>query len=247
MEIPQDTFSRYEEKYLLSTPQYAALSAALTDRMRPDEFFKSTICNVYYDTPNYALIRASLDKPIYKEKFRLRSYGVPHSGSTVFLEIKKKFDGIVYKRRVAMTLAEAEAYLGSHVYPDTDSQILREIDWFRTFREELMPMVYLSYDRKAYVSVENPALRFTFDTNILWRQTGLSLPDGVGGASLLDDGFVLLEMKVPGALPLWFVKILHQINAQPTSFSKYGAAYQEILRRQLADRDQVEQGGFVCA
>jgi len=225
----QGIFQRYETKYLLNQPQYLLLMKQLRDRIYPDEFCKSTICNIYYDTPDFQLIRASLEKPVYKEKLRLRSYGVPAPDGKVFLEIKKKYRGIVYKRRVPMTLQEAERYLAGIARPETDCQILREIDWFRKFYGDLEPAVCLCYDREAYVDRNNPSLRYTVDTNIRWRRDQMDLQSGDGGALLLDEEQHLLELKVPGSMPLWLVQLLESLDIRQTSFSKYGAVYQTSL------------------
>ena len=96
------TFERRELKYRITDAQRAALEAAFDARMVPDEYGESTICNIYYDTADYRLIRAPLEKPAYKEKLRLRSYGVTGPGGEVFLELKKKYKGIVYKRRITL-------------------------------------------------------------------------------------------------------------------------------------------------
>ena len=96
------TFERRELKYRITDAQRAALEAAFGTQMIPDEHGESTICNIYYDTADYRLIRASLEKPAYKEKLRLRSYGVTEPGGEVFLELKKKYKGIVYKRRITL-------------------------------------------------------------------------------------------------------------------------------------------------
>ena len=125
----QGTFKRYEKKYLVTQQQYNALAKAFAARMVPDRFAESTISNIYYDTPDFRLIRRSLDRPAYKEKLRLRTYRTPHADTEAFVEIKKKYDHIVYKRRVAMTYSEAQAYLDGGAEPE-QSQISREIDWF---------------------------------------------------------------------------------------------------------------------
>jgi len=238
----QKTFQRIEQKYLLSEEQYTALMERLQEHIRPDEFCKSTICSIYYDTPDYRLIRASIDKPVYKEKLRLRSYGIPSQNNTVFVEIKKKYSGVVYKRRVPMTLTEAERYLSHNIHPVRESQILHEIDWFKQFYEGLQPVMFLSYDREAYVDQENPDLRLTFDTNIRWRQKRLRLEDGIGGEELLEKGQYLMELKIPGALPIWLVRLMEELEIQQSSYSKYGAAYQNYLAVKIAAK-----GGLVCA
>ena len=168
MAIYQDVFKRYEKKYMMDRTQYEAIREALDERMEPDQFGRSTICNIYYDTDQFDLIRASLEKPAYKEKLRLRSYGVPDGDSTVFLELKKKYQGIVYKRRTQMTLREAQEYLEEGRRPREDSQILREIDYFLQYYT-LYPKVMIAYDRVALYGKEDPALRVTFDEKIRWR------------------------------------------------------------------------------
>ena len=238
----QKTFRRIEQKYLLSGEQYTTLMERLQKDIQPDKFCRSTICNIYYDTPDYRLIRTSLDKPVYKEKLRLRSYGIPGQDSTVFVEIKKKYSGVVYKRRVPMTLAEAERYLSHNIHPARENQILREIDWFKQFYDELQPAVFLSYDREAYVIRENSELRVTFDTDIRWRQKRLHLEDGISGEELLKKDQHLMELKIPGALPVWLVRLMEELEIRQSSYSKYGTAYQNYL----ADRLTVK-GGLVCA
>lgn len=238
----QRTFQRIEQKYLLSAQQYNTLMDRLRSQLRPDEFCRSTICSIYYDTPDYRLIRASLDRPVYKEKLRLRSYGDPTQESTVFVEIKKKYDGVVYKRRVPMSLAEAERYLSHNIHPAGECQILREIDWFKRYYDGLHPVVFLSYDREAYLACQNLALRFTFDTNIRWRKSHLHLGDGVGGQRLLEEDLHLMELKIPDALPIPLVRLLEELEIRQTSYSKYGAAYQTHLAGRVAAK-----GGLVCA
>jgi hypothetical protein len=243
----QPTFQRFELKYLLSDEQYRALLYRLAERIEPDEFYKSTICNLYFDTPDYRLIRTSLEKPVYKEKLRLRSYGVPTPDGKVFLEIKKKYKGVVYKRRIALTLTEAQNYLSGGIRPAQDSQILREIDWFRAFYSELQPAVYLSYDREAYAARENAGLRFTFDTNILYRRERLHLADGVGGQALLEAGQHLMELKVPGAMPVWLAGILSSLSIRPVSYSKYGSAYRQFRGAHPLLRVTDQKEGVICA
>ena len=224
------SFQRYEKKYLLDEEQYEKFSSALSGHMKADAFAHSTVCNVYYDTPDFSLVRASLDKPIYKEKLRVRSYGVPGRDGQVFLEIKKKYDGIVYKRRTAMTDAEAANYLRHGIAPAEDSQIFREIDWF-VRSHELEPKVYLAYDRTALVGEDDSALRMTFDRHIRWRRSDLNLCRGDMGEELMPEGTVLLEIKMPGAAPMWLAELLSELKIYPTTFSKYGKCYATMLSR----------------
>ncbi|AGL03506.1 polyphosphate polymerase domain-containing protein [Desulfoscipio gibsoniae] len=224
----QNVFKRYEKKYLLNEQQYQALTKLLQGRMVINEYGCHTICNIYFDTLDYRLIRASIEKPVYKEKLRLRSYGVPRKEDTVFVELKKKYKGIVYKRRVPMTLREAEQYLLQRKQPHTFCQILKEIDWFLDFYRPI-PRVYIAYDRIAMCSSENANLRITFDTNIRWRESILDLSKGAWGNTLLGEGQHLMEIKIPGAMPLWLSQGLTKLGIFPRSYSKYGNCYKYYL------------------
>lgn len=228
----QDTFMRIEKKYLLDAGQYAALSRALDAHMTRDQFGLHTICNLYFDTPDYALIRRSLDKPIYKEKLRLRSYGMPTSGDTVFLEIKKKFKGVVYKRRVGITPAQADEFMANGAFtPEflnaqtgVQRQIACEINWFEKLHCA-QPMAFIAYDRVALFAPDTPGLRVTFDRDIRWRGDALRLDMPPRGRLLFDPGTTLMEIKIPGALPLWLSHALTRLGIFPTSFSKYGECF----------------------
>ncbi|SCP97166.1 polyphosphate polymerase domain-containing protein [Anaerobium acetethylicum] len=233
----QETFKRYEKKYLLSEKKYRMLRQKLQNRLHIDNYGKVTICNIYFDTPESLLIRTSLDKPVYKEKLRLRSYGTPARGDKVFIELKKKYKGIVYKRRVDMELSEAEHYLYDRIPVKKPSQITREIDWVLGYYEGLVPAMYISYNRIAMYGSEDPQLRVTFDSNILWRREQLSLESGAWGNALLEEGQRLMEIKIPGAMPLWLAHILDELEIYPISFSKYGKGYQESEKLEKSNTD----------
>lgn len=218
------TFKRYEKKYLLSPEKYAALRAKLEGFIEPDRFFSSTVCSIYYDSSDYNLIRQSIEKPVYKEKLRLRSYNVPKADSEVFVELKKKYKGIVYKRRVPMACSAAHKYLLGEAPAPERSQIINEIDWFLK-TNAVEPKVFIACEREAYVAKENRELRVTFDMNLRWRETELDLTKGSRGEPLTQEGWVLMELKIPGAMPLWLAHILSGLEIFPTSFSKYGTAY----------------------
>lgn len=231
MAVFKNVFKRYERKYIITPEQYEGLMPLIDEYMRGDEYGRSTICNIYFDTPSHMLIRNSIDKPVYKEKLRLRSYGVPDQDSNVFIEIKKKFKGIVYKRRINMTYREAIDYLCHGAPPKKDSQIAREISWFINFYKGIAPAMIITYERVAYFSKEDPNLRITFDENILWRNWDLDLTLGVYGNKLLPDGYHLMEVKIPDAMPLWLSSKLDELKVFPTSFSKYGNAYKTTISK----------------
>lgn len=223
----QSCFRRYEEKYLLTKAQYLAVRLGMAAYMKPDAHPRYTICNIYYDTEHYDLIRASLEKPVYKEKLRLRSYGVPGSRDDVFVEIKKKFDGVVYKRRVTMPMQDAACWLAGTAVGDR-GQIGREIDWFlRLYRPE--PKVMIAYDREAYAAADGGELRITFDTGLRVRENEVDLRSGDHGVPLLPDERILMEIKIPGAAPLWLSKLLSENRIFATRFSKYGTYYQQFV------------------
>ena len=225
----QNIFQRYELKYLISKTQRDALREEMRPYLDGDEFGKSTICNLYFDTSDYRLIRKSLEKPVYKEKLRLRSYGVASPNSTAFVELKKKYKSVVYKRRVSASYKEAMRCLLKGTAPG-DSQISREIDYFLS-RYHPSPAVFLSYEREAFYSKTDRSFRITFDENILWRNRDLSLCQGVYGSPILSKGQTLLEVKTAAAIPLWLVSFLSRHQIYKTSFSKYGHAYQQILEQ----------------
>ena len=214
-------FNRIEKKYLLCRPAYEALREALAPHMEEDEYGLHTICNIYYDTPDELLIRRSIEKPVYKEKLRLRSYGIPQMDSKVYLEIKKKYDRVVNKRRIGLTLREAYDYIERGIRPDKDCQILRELDFFLR-RYPLQKGLYLAYDRVALFGREDPEFRLTFDRNIRSRRQDMGLEKGDHGTLLLPEDCFLMESKVMGATPLWFSHLLSELRIYPVSFSKYG-------------------------
>lgn len=231
-----EVFNRCEKKYLLNEEQYCRLVGEMRGHMDYDVYNADAgiykICNIYYDTENDELIRRSIEKPVYKEKLRVRSYGKPELDDRVFVEIKKKYHGIVNKRRTAMRLGDAYGYLGGVLLEedimerntDVNMQVLHEIDYFKKIYN-LVPKLYLSYDRIAYVGKEDKGFRVTFDTNITTRRYNVRLEEGSYGEQLLPEKIYLMEIKINGAVPMWFTKIISKLNIYPASFSKYGTEY----------------------
>ena len=236
MENYQAVFKRKEIKYLLSSEERNALLPILEAHMEPDAFAHSSISNLYYDTPDFRMVRRSLEKPMYKEKLRLRSYGTPENTSTVFPEIKKKAMGIVYKRRISLPYQEAVSFLSGQQIASTDmcdgttQQILHELDWMLASYENLSPRVFLSYERDSYKGISDPSLRLTLDQDILFRTDRLDLREGAFGKAILLPDQTLMEVKISNAAPLWLAQALSEIGIFPVSFSKYGRAYERICR-----------------
>lgn len=223
--MAQEIFKRTEKKYLLSAQQYRAFTAALEPFVKRDRYFESDIMSLYYDTPDYRLIRASIEKPVFKEKIRLRSYGVPRSADDVFLEIKRKYKGVVYKRRSVMPLSRAAGF------PETarDTQIEKELAWCFDFYEGLAPQMLITYKRHAYTTLSDPELRITFDSELLFRDYNLRLDKGIYGRKLLPHGERIMEIKIAVAMPLWLARLLDELKIYPASYSKYGTAYLTLL------------------
>ncbi len=232
----QMVFKRYEIKYLLDRKQKEKILEAMEPYMALDGYGRSTIRNIYYDTDTYRLVRKSLEKPVYKEKLRVRSYKAAGAEDEVFVELKKKYDGIVYKRRIAIAERQACAYLSGRSQAPVQTQITRELDYFLEFYQTLAPRVFLSYEREAYFTKEPSDFRVTFDESILWRETDLSLQKGVYGENILKPGQALMEIKTPGNIPLWMVKVLSEEGIRKTSFSKYGNAYETMMKKEKGEK-----------
>lgn len=239
-----EVFNRYEHKYLLDEATFERVIQVMDAHMVIDAHNPShkpyTIANIYFDTPDDYLIRTSLSKPEYKEKLRLRSYGVPKANSTVFLEIKKKFKGIVNKRRTALTLSEAYAFVETGKSPELkeymNKQVLSELEYFLKIYD-LSPKLYLAYDRIAYFEKDNSDLRVSFDMHIRSRRYDLALEHGAYGKKLLPDGVCLMEIKTSLAKPLWLTKMLAELDIKRVSFSKYGTEFKYTV-------NHIEEGEY---
>ena len=225
----QTVFKRYELKFLLTTKQKEKLLAVMQPYMKLDEYGRTTIRNLYYDTDTYLLIRRSIEKPEYKEKLRIRSYSRASTDSTVFVELKKKYKHVVYKRRMPLPNREAMAWVSGKKHCGQHTQIANAIDYFMELYGTLHPTVFLSYEREAYYSKDGGDFRVTFDDNILCRQERLSLASDVYGTPILPEGKVLMEIKCSGGIPLWLTQVLSQEKIYKTSFSKYGTAYEMLI------------------
>ncbi|MBQ9886180.1 MAG: polyphosphate polymerase domain-containing protein [Lachnospiraceae bacterium] len=221
----QANFKRYELKYMITYEQKEMLLKAMEPFMALDSYGRTIIRNIYYDTENYRLIRQSIEKPVYKEKLRLRSYRQVSSGDDIFIELKKKFDSIVYKRRISLDEETVmKCFNEGEPLPDI-TQIGSEIDYFRKYYQSLVPAMFLTYEREAFYSLDGSDFRITFDDNILCRRDNISLREAPYGTPLLEPGTVLMEIKTSGSIPLWMARCLSSQKIYKSSFSKYGAAY----------------------
>lgn len=230
----QMIFKRHEIKYMITTEQLALIKEEFEKHMIADEHGESTICSLYFDTPSFQLIRRSIERPIYKEKLRLRSYGVAHADTKVFVELKKKYKKVVYKRRITLKESDAMRYLLTGEI-DKRTQITDEIDYFKNFYSGIAPAMLLMYKREAYYAKDDRDFRVTFDRDVLWRDYDLTLDKGIYGSPILEPNQILMEVKTKDAIPLWMTEILTKHHIYKKSFSKYGTAYQTKLRNQMKE------------
>ena len=246
----QAVFKRYEIKYLVTAEQKGRILKAMEPFMEMDKFGRSTVRNIYFDTDDFVLARHSIAKPDYKEKLRIRSYSKAEADSTVFVELKRKYDGVVYKRRIGLPETDAMKWMAGSRDPalmrETDAespQVAREIEYFTSLYSGLKPVLYLSYDREAYRMKKDAAtidggggFRVTFDSSIICREGDLSLRSDPYGTQILEEGMFLMELKCPGAIPMWMTKILSEERLYKTSFSKYGTAYCSFMDKAPGER-----------
>ncbi len=214
---------------MITAQQKETILDAIQNYMLLDEYGKTTIRNLYFDTDTYLLIRRSIEKPQYKEKLRVRSYSKATPDSTVFVELKKKYQSVVYKRRISLPCTEAINWLTQKKHTNSHTQISNEIDYFINYYDTLHPTVFLSYDREAYYTKIQSDFRVTFDENILVREEDLSLESEVYGTPILPKGMILMEIKCSGGIPLWMTEVLSREKIYKTSFSKYGTTYKNLI------------------
>lgn len=235
----QAVFKRYELKYMLTLAQKEIVLQAMEPYMELDKYGRTTIRNIYFDTDRYLLIRRSIEKPAYKEKLRVRSYAKATAQSNVFVELKKKYDDVVYKRRVCLPEKEAMDWVCGKKHCRDHGQINEEIDYFLDHYETLHPTVFLSYEREAYFCRDGSDFRVTFDDQILCRQSDFSLMSDVGGTPILPEGKVLMEIKCAGGIPVWMTNTLSREHIYKTSYSKYGTAYTTLIYPNMTKEEKL--------
>ncbi len=236
-----NVFRRYEKKFLLTKAQLEDILPIIEKHMDLDPFCLNgetyTVRTIYFDTPDHDVIRRSIDQPKFKEKLRLRKYGTCDDPSDeVYLEIKRKYQGVGIKRRVKLTLAEANGLIHEHNIPIKEDyysrQILGEIGYYLQVYA-IVPSVFISYERHAYIDRETKMFRLTIDHNIYTRRSNFAFDYRPSGQRLIDDDYRLMEVKVGKAMPLWFAKALSQYKIYLTSFSKYGKEFEKRMKKEL--------------
>jgi len=222
----QLTFKRYEKKYLVTNVQAAAVNAALQDHMAPDQYPSYWVQNLYYDTDNWDVITLSMEKPLYKEKLRLRCYGTPSKDSNVFIELKKKYAGEVNKRRIALPLSMLTDSL-QKVLVAHDTQIARELDFYLQ-NNSVAAKMFITFHRTAFSGIKDEGLRVTFDTNIRYRCDKLDFSHPCQGKDVLHEDYQLMEIKTRTSIPLWLCEVLSENAIHRVSFSKYGTCFKDL-------------------
>ena len=223
------TFKRHELKYLITRAQKADIINEISGFMELDSYGRSEIRSVYFDTPDYRLIRKSLEKPVYKEKLRLRSYGRVREGGDIFVELKKKYQSIVYKRRIRLNEPEALDWLADGGPQPESGQIANEIDYFIRFYPQLLPRAIIFYAREAYFMKDGSDFRVTFDDTILARKDDIDLKSEAYGSPLIPEELVLMELKISDAMPMGLARLLAREHICQSSFSKYGTFYEKYI------------------
>jgi SPX domain protein involved in polyphosphate accumulation len=221
-----ETFERVEKKYLLDQDQYEEILSKLDSYVENDKFYKSDIRSIYYDTERFEMIRRSIEKPEYKEKIRIRSYGEPSPDDKVFVEFKKKLDGIVYKRRTKARYMELLNDISKASFKD--EQIGNEIRYALDYYKGVRPVIYIGCERTSYVGKQDRRLRITFDKDICYRMKHLSLHSDPYDKKVTDK--IVMELKVEKAMPLWLSRILDESKAYPRGFSKVGSAFMKEIK-----------------
>jgi len=234
----QHIFKRYEKKYLITGEQAAIVEAALASHMTADQFDTYWVQNLYFDTDNWDVIQTSMQRPYYKEKMRLRCYGALEETEQVFMEIKKKYDGVVYKRRIGLPLGLLSRPFGD-LLDEGSVQIARELAFYLQ-STQVAEKMFISYRRKAFSGKEDTGLRVTFDSDIRYRLDHLHFYEPSRGRSVMQAGYQLMEIKTPTSIPLWFARLCSENGIFSASYSKYAICYTDYLQRRHAGKRVME-------
>lgn len=227
-----EVFNRFEYKYQIPVELSDVLMQEFNKRLFLDKYCEKhgsyRIVNRYIDTENYNLIRKSISKPVYKQKLRIRTYNEEiKDDELIFFEIKKKYDGIVNKRRCKMTYKEAKELMRNKkletVHDYTNPQILSELTRIIE-QEDYHEMTTIIYDRIAYFD-QSKDLRISFDFNV-----------HSNNHQLLSESKALMEIKTVGGMPLWLVDLLNKYDIRKKSFSKYGTDFLQTLEEKTYER-----------
>jgi hypothetical protein len=225
-------FTREEIKYQITSKIADILMCEFNKRLTPDMFPKYKVHTIYYDNDNDGIITHSIQKPvIFKEKLRLRFYENNNVLNPFgYFELKRKYDGTVYKKRIKLSPSQAEELLqGKSALEVLDeTQISIEILAFLK-RTNAKPKIYIGFERHAYEEKPEMDLRVTLDTDIASRRKGLGLRSSTLDVPLFLGKTFVLEIKSSLAYPMWLAELLSKHKIYPIPFSKWGAIYEKEL------------------
>lgn len=224
------SFKRIEKKFVIKQDQFNLLFSKLMEVMEYDSYcIKNkfyTIHNIYFDDSYNSIIRHSITKPYFKEKLRVRSYNeIISEDDKFFVEIKKKMNGTVYKRREVISLKDWSNFICD------DNQVLKEVNHLIHYFK-LVPKVYISYDRIALVGKNDSQFRITFDYNIRSRREHLNLNSNSLDKYVVAKDMYIMEIKINQSMELWLSKLLSELNIYSSSFSKYAVEYTNFIREE---------------
>ena len=240
-----NTFERIEKKFWMNEQQCKQMESVLLEHMEVDQYGRTTIHNVYCDTDDYYLTRKSIEGPYFKEKLRIRSYSGFDDDAIVFVEIKRKLNGIGYKRRLEIPLSQLDDLMSGRKINTENTQIEKELNEFVN-RYHPNPKVYLTYERVAMFEkgqnghtdhmahMEDQGLRITLDRNIRYRIFTERADLTRATSPVMDDeSMVLMEVKAPGCMPEWLISEMSRLKIYHTSFSKIGTCYTKFIAPRL--------------
>jgi SPX domain protein involved in polyphosphate accumulation len=241
-------FERYELKYLIPMELVEPISRMVEHYCVLDPYSERShdkyyeVNNLYLDSPNFEFLQRRLGGMDNRFNMRIRSYGV-HPTFPYFLEVKFKSRGFVKKKR-AKVYGEnwADELRGAPSAPEDGLGIKNTKDYKYVFIHlmqsyQVEPKVFTQYRRKAYLSEHDDYARVTFDKDLRFmRQSEFCLEPTESLMSHYDHPLnypeganVILELKCPTQVPLWFVDLIKTFNLERTSFSKYGTGVAEVI------------------
>jgi len=213
---------------LITREQLDSLVRVLGAHLTPNKYFTQTIHNIYFDNDTDDLILRSIEKKEFKDKLRLRAYQMDGELGNPLIELKKKYKGTSYKRRIRLGLGEARELLDGGELRHL-GQIANEIR-FLMARTNCRPKMYIGYDRTSYDVAGHEDLRITFDGNVRRRSENLDFITDPSDKFLISADEYILEIKASTAFPLWLTDALTKNGIYPDSFSKAARAFLLELR-----------------
>lgn len=247
------TFKRYEKKYLITKETYDKILPTLLEYMDYDPFCLNgneyRIYSIYYDTINHDVIGDNSAGKEYKEKMRIRSYyDKKDPEDTVFMEIKKKSQGVGNKRRIKLKIKEIEPFVNEGILPDTgddylSSQVAKELQYYLK-TNKVAPALYVQYDRFAFFGKEDKNFRMTFDNNVHVRRHDFVFGERDDDEFLLPPNEIfIMEVKILGAMPMWLATLLSENELYSHGFSKYGVKYKRDAKDRKLDYYLTDKNG----